>query len=31
MIYHKNKEYPPAPPEPRPTDDGHPREGSGWN
>lgn len=30
--YYKNKDYPPMPaPDPRPTDDGHPREGRGWD
>lgn len=32
MIYLKNKDYPPMPvPDPRPTDDGHPRGGRGWD
>lgn len=32
MTYHyKKEEYPPMPPEPRPTDDGHPRGGRGWD
>lgn len=32
ICQHKKEEFPPVPtPDPRPTDDGHPREGRGWD